>query len=44
MIASGRVPVADLITHRLPLDNVRDAIDAVTSGDAIKVVIKPQGV
>jgi len=41
MIASGRVPVADLITHRLPLDNVRDAIDAVTSGDAIKVVIKP---
>ncbi len=44
MIASGKVPVADLITHRLPLGNVREAIDAVTSGDAIKVVIKPQGV
>lgn len=44
LIASGKVPVADLITHRMSLENVRDAIDAVTSGDAIKVVIKPQGV
>lgn len=41
LIASGEVPVADLITHRLPLDQVRDAIDAVTSGEAIKVVIEP---
>lgn len=44
LIASGAVPVADLITHRLPLDQVQDAIEAVTSGEAIKVVIKPQGV
>lgn len=44
LIASGAVPVADLITHRLPLDRVADAIAAVTSGEAIKVVIKPQGV
>jgi L-iditol 2-dehydrogenase len=44
LIASGKVPVADLITHRMSLENVRDAIEAVTSGDAIKVVIKPQGV
>lgn len=44
LIASGRVPVADLITHRLPLSQVEDAIHAVTSGEAIKVVIKPQGV
>jgi L-iditol 2-dehydrogenase len=44
LIASGAVPVADLITHRLPLDQVQDAISAVTSGEAIKVVIKPQGV
>jgi len=28
----------------LPLSQVEDAIHAVTSGEAIKVVIKPQGV
>ena len=44
LIASGAVPVADLISHRLPLSQVEDAINAVTSGEAIKVVIKPQGV
>ena len=43
LIASGKVPVADLITHRLPLENVLDAIQAVQSGEAIKVVIKPNG-
>jgi L-iditol 2-dehydrogenase len=41
LIASGKVPVADLITHRLPLSQVDDAIAAVTSGEAIKVVIHP---
>lgn len=44
LIASGKVPVADLITHRMSLENVGAAIEAVTSGEAIKVVIKPQGV
>jgi len=43
LIASGAVPVEDLITHRLPLDNVQEAIEAVTSGEAIKVVIQPGG-
>lgn len=41
LIATGEVPVADLITHRLPLDEVHDAIDAVISGEAIKVVVEP---
>lgn len=41
LIASGAVPVADLITHRLPLDRVLDAIDIVARGDAIKVTIEP---
>lgn len=40
LIASGAVPVADLITHRLPLDRVLDAIDIVARGDAIKVTIE----
>jgi len=42
LIASGKVPVADLITHRLPLDCVADAIDLVARGEGIKVVIEPQ--
>jgi L-iditol 2-dehydrogenase len=41
LIASGDVPVADLITHRLPLDDVLDAIEIVARGDAIKVTIEP---
>ncbi|MBO3746785.1 zinc-dependent dehydrogenase [Streptosporangiaceae bacterium NEAU-GS5] len=40
LIASGAVPVADLITHRLPLDGVLDAFDLVASGTAIKVTIE----
>ena len=41
LIASGKVHVADLITHKVALDHVQDAIDAVLSGDAIKVVVNP---
>jgi L-iditol 2-dehydrogenase len=41
LIASGAVPVDDLITHRVPLERVQDAIDAVMSGEAIKVVVEP---
>lgn len=41
LIATGAVPVADLITHRVPLEQVHDAIQAVISGDAIKVVVEP---
>lgn len=41
LIASGAVPVTDLITHRLPLDRVLDAIAIVGKGEAIKVTIEP---
>jgi L-iditol 2-dehydrogenase len=41
LIASGAVPVADLITHRLPLDRTLDAIEILARGDAIKVTIEP---
>jgi L-iditol 2-dehydrogenase len=41
LIADGSVPVADLITHRLPLDQVLSAIDIVSKGDAIKVTVEP---
>jgi L-iditol 2-dehydrogenase len=41
LIASGAVPVKDLITHRLPLDGVLEALDVVARGEAIKVTIEP---
>jgi L-iditol 2-dehydrogenase len=41
LIASGAVPVSDLITHRLPLDRLLDAIEIVARGEAIKVTIEP---
>jgi L-iditol 2-dehydrogenase len=41
LIASGQVPVADLITHRLKLSELHDAIKLVSSGSAIKVTIQP---
>ncbi len=41
MISEGKVSVADLITHKVALDQVLDAIEAVMSGTAIKVVVNP---
>ena len=41
LIASGEVPVKDLITHRLPLERLHDAIDIVSRGEGIKVTIEP---
>ena len=40
-ISTGFVPVNDLITHRLPLDRVLEAIQIVARGEAIKVTIEP---
>ena len=41
MIADGSVPVNDLITHRLSLEQVLDGIGIVSRGEAIKVTIEP---
>ncbi|NMM16273.1 MAG: alcohol dehydrogenase catalytic domain-containing protein [Cellulomonas sp.] len=41
LIADGSVPVADLITHRLPLDQVLEGIGVVSRGEGIKVTIEP---
>jgi L-iditol 2-dehydrogenase len=41
LIVEGTVTVEDLITHRLSLDAVHGAIDTVTSGEGLKVVIEP---
>ncbi len=41
LIAAGAVPVADLITHRLPLERTVAGIHTATSGEAIKVTVEP---
>ncbi len=40
-IATGQVPVKDLITVHLPLDRVLEAFDIVAKGEAIKVTVEP---
>lgn len=41
LIASGEVPVADLITHRVPLEQALEGIEIVSRGEAIKVTVQP---
>jgi L-iditol 2-dehydrogenase len=41
-ISTGQVPVKDLITHHIPLDDVLSAFDLVRSGTAIKVTVEPK--
>ena len=41
LIASGEVVVADLVTHSFPLERLHDALEAIASGEAIKVTIEP---
>lgn len=40
-IASGQVPVKDLITAHVPLERVLDAFEIVRKGEAIKVTVEP---
>jgi L-iditol 2-dehydrogenase len=41
LIASGEVPVADLITHRVPLARFHEALGLIERGEALKVTISP---
>jgi len=40
-ISTGQVPVKDLITRHIPLENVLDAFQIVKKGEAIKVTVEP---
>lgn len=40
-IATGQVPVKDLITRHIPLDEVLSAFEIVKQGEAIKVTVEP---
>lgn len=43
LIAAGRVPVAEMITHRLPLEEAREGfrLMATPGGPSLKVVLEP---
>jgi L-iditol 2-dehydrogenase len=41
ILEQGRVRLDDLVTHRLPLEQWRDAFDLCTRGEGIKVLISP---
>ncbi len=41
LIANGGVRVDDLITHRMPLTDVLEAIETVRTGTGLKVVVEP---
>jgi L-iditol 2-dehydrogenase len=41
LIASGEVPVGDLITTRLPLERALEALDIVARREGIKVTVEP---
>jgi len=45
LIAAHRVPVADMITHRLPLDETPKGFELMSTpgGEQLKVVILPHG-
>lgn len=40
MHARGELPVADLISHRLPLARINEAIDLVKAGEASRIMIE----
>lgn len=40
-ISTGQVPVKDLITAHIPLEQVAKAFDIVANGEAIKVTVEP---
>jgi threonine dehydrogenase-like Zn-dependent dehydrogenase len=42
-VSSGRVRMGDMVTHRFPLDGVREGFETqLDAGKSIKVVILPQ--
>lgn len=41
LIVSKKIPIKKLITHVYPLEEFKKAIEIISSGEALKVVIKP---
>jgi len=43
LLETGVVDLAPLVTHRMPLENVAEAMDLLASGEAGKIVLEPNG-
>ena len=41
MIVTKKIDASKFVTHRLPLKDVKKGIEAIKTGEAIKVVLKP---
>ena len=41
LISSGRIDTARMVTHRFPLEQTVEAIEAVAGGDGIKIAVLP---
>jgi (R,R)-butanediol dehydrogenase/meso-butanediol dehydrogenase/diacetyl reductase len=41
VMESGALPIDELITHRLPLDQIHQGIGLLRSGEAVKVIVRP---
>ena len=42
LIASGRLRLKELITHRFPVDRLREAIETQAGPESIKVLVVPE--
>jgi threonine dehydrogenase-like Zn-dependent dehydrogenase len=38
-----RLPLRDVVTHRMPLERAAEAVELSASDDAVKVVFAPNG-
>lgn len=41
LIEAGQLPLRDLVTHRLPLSRIGEALDLIRDGRAVKVIVEP---
>jgi 6-hydroxycyclohex-1-ene-1-carbonyl-CoA dehydrogenase len=41
LVRQGKVRLADMVTHRFPLDRIGEAMDTLRAGDAIRIVVTP---
>jgi L-iditol 2-dehydrogenase len=41
LLAAGRIRVSNLVSRVLPLESVREGLEAIASGSVLKVVLKP---
>lgn len=41
LLAEGTVPVADLVTHRFPLEKTQEAFEGAIRGEGLKILVTP---